>query len=379
MANWTAVITNDGDQELKGLLSCQTLSFVEARGCAGTVPEAALSAQSTLPGWTQKAVITEVKRGEDVVEVKLRFGAADTAYTMHRIGLWVKVGDGEPVMVSIYQHQGNGVDIPSKTENPNFSYVYYAGLTIKNGQVIALTIDPIAMKGLESDAAASAVKAASSAASAENAKDVSEDARDKAQASMEAAKTAEESTLAAQAALHLRRRVIVGTATDVERLMPGDELIIVDDSSTVHVTDYQDLLLEAQRASAGEENSLVALGVLSAVNATNLRRTADGLLWTTDTVADFCAKLTAFAGAAVAGGYVDAEGLCVATWAQAQAWLIDGALLSPLDAEVRDYPWRRAAPKTEYDAIKEQLVSIQAQLGEASGKVNTLITGGTRK
>ena len=378
MANWTAVITNAGVRALTGLLECETLAFAEARGCAGTVPEAALMAQETLPGWSQKAVITEVKRGENEVTVKLRFGAVDTAYTMRRIGLWVKVGDGEPVMVAIYQHTGNGVDVPSKEENPNFSYVYYAGLTIKNGQVIALTIDPIAMEGLDSDAAASAVKAAASAASAENAKNVSEDARDKAQASMEAAKTAEESTLAAQAALHLRRRVIVGTATDAERLMPGDELIIIDDSSGIHTTDYQDLLLEAQKAATGEDNDLETMAVLSAVNATNLRRTGDGLLWTTNTLATFREKLTAFVAAAVEGGYVDSEGQCMTTWAQAQAWLIEGVLISPLDAEAKDYTWRKVAPKTEYDAIKERIASIEAQLGQSTDKVNTLITGGNR-
>lgn len=379
MANWTAVITNDGARELNGLFSCQTLAFADARGCAGSVPEAALTAQTALPGWTQKATITEVKRETDNVTVKLRFGAADTAYTMKRIGVWAKVGTGDAVMVAIHQHTGNGIDIPAKTENPNFSYVYYAGLTVQNGKVIALTIDPTAMEGLESDAAASAVAAAGSAAAAENAKLASVAAKEAAQEAMEAAQAAEESTLGAQAALHLRRRVRIGTATDVELMMPGDELIIVDDSSITHTTDYQDLLLEAQKAAAEEENELETMAVLSVVNATNLRRTADGLLWTTDTLANFREKLTAFAAAAVAAGYVTTDGQCIATWAQAQAWLIEGALLSPLDAEAKDYTWRKAAPKTEYDAIKEDVASIKAQLGQATGTVNNLITGGTRQ
>lgn len=379
MANWTPVITNDGDKELNGLLACETLSFVEARGCTGKVPEAALTAQTSLPGWTHKATITEVKRNEEGVTVKLRFGAADTAYAMHRIGLWVKVGDGQPVMAAIYQHQADGgVAIPSKEENPNFSYVYYAGLAIKNGKLVALTIDPIAQQGLANDAAASAVAAAGSAAAAENAKLASVAAKEDAQESMAAAQEAEENVLGAQAALHTRRRVRIGTATDVELLMPGDELIIVDDSSVTHTTDYQDLLLEAQKAAAGTTNNLETMAVLSVVNATNLRRTADGLLWTTDTLANFREKLTAFAAAAVAGGYVTTDGQCIATWAQAQAWLLEGTLFSPIDAEAKDYTWRKAAPKTEYDAIKERLGSIEAQLGQGAGTINTLITGGTR-
>lgn len=205
------------------------------------------------------------------------------------------------------------------------------------------------------------------------------DAATQAKDASEAAKEAEENVLGVQAALHLRRRVIVGTATDAELLMPGDTLIITDDSSVVHTTDYQDLLLEAQKAAAEEENDLETIAVLSVVNATNLRQTEDGLLWTTDTLADFRAKLTAFAAAAVAAGYVDADGQCMAIWSQAQAWIIEGELLPPLEAETKDYLWRKAAPKTEYDAIKERLAAIEAQLGQAAGSVNTLITGGTRQ
>lgn len=376
MSKWIPAITNAGSDELNGLLSCQTLAFVDARGCAGKVPEVALAAQSGFDGWTQGADITGVERGTRKVTVKLRFSAAETAYTLHRIGVWVRVGDGQPVMVSIYQHNGNGIDIPSKEENPNFSFVYYAGLAIQNGQLVTLTIEPTAEQAARDDAAASAVRAAASAAAAENAQITSEAARDTAVTSAESAKRDCEETQKVQAALHSRRRVIIGTAADVERLMPGDTLIITDDSSVTHTTDYQDLLLEAQKAAAGEANALEEIAVLSTVNATNLRRTADGLLWTTDTIADFRAKLTAFAGAAVAAGYVDADGRCIATWAQAQGWLLTETLLTPLDAEAEDYPWRRAEPKTEYDAIKERLASIEAQLKQASDRTNTLITGG---
>lgn len=196
---------------------------------------------------------------------------------------------------------------------------------------------------------------------------------------VKSATQAAEEAKTVQAAMHSRRRVLFGSATEAGRLLPGDELIIVDDSSVTHTTDYQDLLLEAQKAAAGTTNNLETLAVLSVVNATNLRRTADGLLWTTDTLANFREKLTAFAAAAVAGGYVTTDGQCIATWAQAQAWLLDETLFSPIDAETKDYTWRKAAPKTEYDAIKEDVASIKAQLGEGAGTINTLITGGTRQ
>lgn len=182
-----------------------------------------------------------------------------------------------------------------------------------------------------------------------------------------------------QSAIHFRRYIRAGTASDAELLLPGDELVISDDSSLEHVTDFQDLIWAAQAAAAGQENDLADLAVLSVVNATNWRRDAEGALWTTDTLEDFCARLTAFAAAAVAAGYVTAEGACVATWAQAQAWFIAEELLTPLDAEAKDYTWRKAAPKTEFDALKERMASIEAQLGQAADLMNTLIEGGDQE
>lgn len=226
------------------------------------------------------------------------------------------------------------------------------------------------------DASGTAVEAADLATEQANA------AVANAQASTEAADVA---TAAAgvsegvQAALHLRRRVRFGTATDAEGNLPGDTLIIIDDSTVGHSVDYADLLLEAQKAAAGEENELEALAVLSVVNTTNLRRTADGLLWTTDTLEDFRTALTAFAAAAVAAGYVDAAGMCIATWAQVQAWLLAGELLTPVDAEAMDYPWRKVAPKTEFDAVKERMNAIEAQLGQAARRMYAMTSGGPRE
>lgn len=226
------------------------------------------------------------------------------------------------------------------------------------------------------EAAGTAVKAA------ELATDRAEATALDAQASSQAALTA---TAAAgvservQAALHLRRRVRFGTATDAEGNLPGDTLIIIDDSTVGHSIDYADLLLEAQKAAAGEENELEAMAVLSVVNTTNLRRTADGLLWTTDTLVDFRGALTAFAAAAVAAGYVDAAGMCVATWAQVQAWFLTGELLTPIDAEAMNYPWRKVSPKTEFDALKERMNSIEAQMGQAARRMYAMTTGGPRE
>lgn len=261
MSNWTAVITNDGAKELNGLLDCKTLAFTDARGCAGKVMEAALTAQVALDGWTQKATITEVKRGDSEVTVKLRFGAADTAYTLHRIGIWVKVGSGEPVMVAIHQHQGFGIAVPSKAESPNFSYVYYAGMAIQNGKLVSLTIDPLATQGLESDAEKAAVSAAASAASAENA-----------QAGAEAAKTGAETAQAAaqgyaqqvQEGLAVvagtKKADLIGDASLMYQLEPGQRLIITTGEAVVGITDaelealaaYVDSLVDGEDETGGD-------------------------------------------------------------------------------------------------------------------------------
>lgn len=179
-----------------------------------------------------------------------------------------------------------------------------------------------------------------------------------------------------QAGLHLRQHVFVGPASAAEGLRPGDVLVVTDGQPITGGVGSLDLLREAQKAAAGAENALDTMAVLSVINATNWRRDADGLLWTTDTVPVFRTQLTAFAAAAVAAGYVDEGGAITATWAQAQAWFLEKVLITPLEAEDRDYPWRTAPPKSRLDDALEEIAAIKGQLQSAAGVLMAIAGGG---
>ncbi len=179
------------------------------------------------------------------------------------------------------------------------------------------------------------------------------------------------------AALHMRDRVYVGPASMAADMLPGDVLIINDGGAVVGGASYRDLLEEARKAAAGSANTLETMAVLSVVNATNWRQDSAGALWTTDTLTVFRAKLTAFAAAAIAGGYQDPEtGRCTATWAQVQAWFISGALKTPLQADAAGYPWRTDPPKTQVDGLSERLDAVEQMLVQTAGIFSALAHGG---
>lgn len=166
-----------------------------------------------------------------------------------------------------------------------------------------------------------------------------------------------------------------GPASMMETLPLHGRLLITDPDSAANFVSYQDLIWEAQKAAASQENSLTNMATLSAVTATNWRRDSTGEKWSEATLAEFRTKLTAFAQAAVAAEYVNPSGQCVATWAQAQAWFITGELLAPLDAEGQDYPWRTASATGTMNTLLARVSAIEAMLRESTRKINSLIGG----
>lgn len=164
-----------------------------------------------------------------------------------------------------------------------------------------------------------------------------------------------------------------GPASMMETLPLNGRLLITDPDSAANYVSYQDLIWEAQKAAASQENDLAGMATLSAVKDTNWRRDATGAMWDEGTLAEFRSKLTAFAGAAVAAEYVNTAGQCVATWAQAQAWIITGELLAPLDAENQDYPWIAASATGTMNTLLARVSAIEAMLRDSTRKINTLI------
>ena len=167
-----------------------------------------------------------------------------------------------------------------------------------------------------------------------------------------------------------------GPASMMETLPLHGRLLITDPDSAANYVSYQDLIWEAQKAAASQENSLENMATLSAVTDTNWRRDSTGEKWSEATLAEFRSKLIAFAQAAVTAEYVNPSGQCVATWAQAQAWFITGELMAPLDAEGQDYPWRAASATGTINTLLARVSAIEMILRDSTRKLNNLIEGG---
>lgn len=175
-----------------------------------------------------------------------------------------------------------------------------------------------------------------------------------------------------QAALALSACLKAGAEEDAEDLA-ADRWLLVTNNPPVT---WETLLAEADKARTGAENDLVGMAVLSAVNATNWRRDADGTRWMTDTLDDFCAKLIAFCAAAVEAGYV-ADGRIIVTWPQVQHWILTGELVTPLDAESMTWPWTpaREEGRTWRTEVMERLEELEAQFYSFAELVMAAVEG----
>lgn len=175
-----------------------------------------------------------------------------------------------------------------------------------------------------------------------------------------------------QMAVALNGRLRVGSEEDVDDLPPGAWLLVTNNPPVT----WETLLAEADKARTGAENDLVGMAVLSAVNATNWRRDADGTRWMTDTLDDFRAKLIAFCAAAVEAGYV-ADGRIIVTWPQVQHWILTGELVTPLDAESMTWPWTpaREEGRTWRTEVMERLEELEALFSSFGALVMAEVEG----
>lgn len=143
MATWTGVITNVGSALLAEWVNGKVLRFDSAAAGEGTVDVVALLAQTDLVSKKQVISILGSEKVETGIRLKMRIQAAPKAYTMHQIGVWASCGDGESVMIALFQHQ-TGIPIPSQAESPDFSYTFYALVSCSNTGEWTVNVDPSA-------------------------------------------------------------------------------------------------------------------------------------------------------------------------------------------------------------------------------------------
>ncbi len=127
-----AVITNAGRAIMEQWAAGSALTITAAYGGTGTVDASAMRTQSKLVNAQQTLTLKSYTRSDDGVTYKISFDAPSTAYTCTQIGVFGRIGTGATTLIALYQDE-TGIQIPSKTEMPNFSYTFYAIVAADNG------------------------------------------------------------------------------------------------------------------------------------------------------------------------------------------------------------------------------------------------------
>lgn len=121
-----AVITNAGKAIMEQWAAGGTLQIKMAIGGTGTVDASKLREQTGLANAKQALSIKSYTRSEEGVTYKISISAASTAYTCNQIGVFGCIGSATTyTLIALYQDE-TGIQIPSKTDMPNFAYTFYA-------------------------------------------------------------------------------------------------------------------------------------------------------------------------------------------------------------------------------------------------------------
>lgn len=144
---WIGTITNNGNDLLAQWVAGKTLTITKAASGQGRVSEAALLAQSALVNEKQTASIVSSQSVEKGQRIKLQVTPQSTAgYSLNQFGVWAKLDDGEEKMIALFQTDTDiGIDIPSKTEMPDFVYTFYGLLAFSNQGTLTVHIDAAAV------------------------------------------------------------------------------------------------------------------------------------------------------------------------------------------------------------------------------------------
>lgn len=148
MATWNGVITNAGNDILTEWLNEKVLNFDGAATGQGTVAEIALMAQTDLVSKRQDAGILKSERVSTGIRLKIRITAPEDAYTMNQYGVWASINGGKSVMIALFQLE-EGVQIPSKTESPDFAYTFYALIMCSNTGTWTVTVNTETLATIE--------------------------------------------------------------------------------------------------------------------------------------------------------------------------------------------------------------------------------------
>lgn len=153
---WKGVITNSGSELLAQWTAGKTLTITRAAAGTGRVSEAAMLAQTALVSEKQTVSILSNKTTAQGQKLQLQVTPLATGYTLNQLGIWAKLDSGAARLITLFQTDTDaGVEIPSKTDVPDYVYTFYGLLEFTgSGGTLQVTIDASALVTAESMAAA---------------------------------------------------------------------------------------------------------------------------------------------------------------------------------------------------------------------------------
>lgn len=153
---WKGIITNSGSELLAQWTAGKTLTITRAAAGTGRVSEAAMLAQTALVSEKQTVSILSNKTTAQGQKLQLQVTPLATGYPLNQLGIWAKLDSGAARLIALFQTDTDaGVEIPSKTDVPDYVYTFYGLLEFTgSGGTLQVTIDASALVTAESMAAA---------------------------------------------------------------------------------------------------------------------------------------------------------------------------------------------------------------------------------
>lgn len=151
-----SLYTNVGTNMMSEVLSGATMTITKAVGGSGTTAAESLAALTDVKEQKQTLKILGIEDATDSsdddvgkrIKIQITNGDLETGYILHQVGIYAKLADGEETLLIIMQDD-RGVEIPSHTENSDFSIELYGIMAISNLANISVTVDPNAVASVK--------------------------------------------------------------------------------------------------------------------------------------------------------------------------------------------------------------------------------------
>lgn len=169
--------------------------------------------------------------------------------------------------------------------------------------------------------------------------------------------------------------ILVGPAEMVEQLPPGGLLLITDDGD---IADYnltlQDLLLEGDKAHAGESDALDTMLTVGRVHNLNLRKDESGSYYAEEDLPTLAQAIREMCAAAQEGGVYVTDGATALSWWQMQYYIVYAALVSHQEALAKNWLWARTA-QSALAALEARVSNLEGTVGDVNETLDEVNRG----